>query len=74
MQNLGMQGGRFEVALISLEQAAQHGLEDIQFLVAGHAGSTPRPVGKVASGGELAHSFGYRCDHQRTGRSRHPDI
>jgi DNA repair protein RecN (Recombination protein N) len=37
MQNLGMQGGRFEVALIGLEQAAQHGLEDIQFLVAGHA-------------------------------------
>ena len=54
MQNLGMQGGRFEVALISLEQAAQLGLEDIQFLVAGHAGSTPRPVGKVASGGELS--------------------
>jgi DNA repair protein RecN (Recombination protein N) len=54
MQNLGMQGGRFEVALISLEQAAQHGLEDIQFLVAGHAVSTPRPVGKVASGGELS--------------------
>jgi len=54
MQNLGMQGGRFEVALVSLEQAAQHGLEDIQFLVAGHAGSTPRPVGKVASGGELS--------------------
>ena len=54
MQNLGMQGGRFEVALIGLDQAAQHGLEDIQFLVAGHAGSTPRPVGKVASGGELS--------------------
>lgn len=54
MQNLGMQGGRFEVTLISLDQAAQHGLEDIQFLVAGHAGSTPRPVGKVASGGELS--------------------
>ena len=54
MQNLGMQGGRFEVALLGLEQAAQHGLEDIQFLVAGHAGSTPRPVGKVASGGELS--------------------
>jgi DNA repair protein RecN (Recombination protein N) len=54
MQNLGMQGGRFEVSLIGIDQAAQHGLEDIQFLVAGHAGSTPRPVGKVASGGELS--------------------
>ena len=54
MQQLGMQGGRFEVQLQALEQAAQHGLEDVAFLVAGHAGSTPRPVGKVASGGELS--------------------
>jgi DNA repair protein RecN (Recombination protein N) len=29
-------------------------LEEVAFLVAGHAGSTPRPVGKVASGGELS--------------------
>ena len=54
MQQLGMQGGCFEVQLQALEQGAQHGLEDVQFLVAGHAGSTPRPVGKVASGGELS--------------------
>ncbi len=54
MQGLGMQGGRFEVALEKLDQPAQHGLEDVSFLVAGHAGSTPRPVGKVASGGELS--------------------
>jgi DNA repair protein RecN (Recombination protein N) len=26
----------------------------VEFLVAGHAGSTPRPLGKVASGGELS--------------------
>ncbi|NMM06947.1 DNA repair protein RecN [Polaromonas sp.] len=54
MQGLGMQGGRFEVALNTLEQPSQHGLEQVEFLVAGHAGSTPRPVGKVASGGELS--------------------
>lgn len=54
MQSLGMQGGRFEVALEALAEPASHGLEDVQFLVAGHAGSTPRPVGKVASGGELS--------------------
>ncbi len=54
MQQLGMQGGRFEVSLQKSEAPAQHGLEDIGFLVAGHAGSTPRPVGKVASGGELS--------------------
>ncbi|MBA4326866.1 MAG: DNA repair protein RecN [Polaromonas sp.] len=54
MQGLGMQGGKFEVALVKLEQPAQHGLEQAEFLVAGHSGSTPRPVGKVASGGELS--------------------
>jgi DNA repair protein RecN (Recombination protein N) len=54
MQQLGMQGGRFEVQLQALETPAQHGLEDIGFLVAGHEGSTPRPVSKVASGGELS--------------------
>lgn len=54
MQQLGMQGGRFEVQLHTLEAPAQHGLEEVSFLVAGHEGSTPRPVGKVASGGELS--------------------
>jgi DNA repair protein RecN (Recombination protein N) len=54
MQGLGMNGGRFEVALAKAEQPTQGGLEDVSFLVAGHAGSTPRPVGKVASGGELS--------------------
>jgi DNA repair protein RecN (Recombination protein N) len=54
MQGLGMQGGRFEVALEKLAQPQMSGLEEVSFLVAGHAGSTPRPVGKVASGGELS--------------------
>ncbi len=54
MQGLGMQGGKFEVSLTALEQPAQYGLEQAEFLVAGHSGSTPRAVGKVASGGELS--------------------
>jgi DNA repair protein RecN (Recombination protein N) len=54
MQGLGMQGGRFEVQLDKTEQPTASGLESITFLVAGHPGSTPRPVGKVASGGELS--------------------
>ncbi len=54
MQGLGMQGGQFLVALEPLAQPQQSGLEEVQFLVAGHAGSTPRPVSKVASGGELS--------------------
>ena len=53
MQGLGMQGGQFQVALQKTEPSAS-GLEEVQFLVAGHAGSTPRAVGKVASGGELS--------------------
>lgn len=54
MQGLGMQGGRFEVVLGTADQPAQHGLEQAEFLVAGHGGSTPRPVARVASGGELS--------------------
>ena len=54
MQGLGMAGGQFEVKLEPLAEPAQQGLEQVQFLVAGHPGATPRPVGKVASGGELS--------------------
>jgi DNA repair protein RecN (Recombination protein N) len=54
MQGLGMMGGKFQVALEASSQPMQSGLEEVSFLVAGHAGSTPRPVGKVASGGELS--------------------
>lgn len=54
MQTLGMEGGRFEVAINLLATPQQHGLDDIEFLVAGHAGTPPRPVNKVASGGELS--------------------
>ncbi|USX20336.1 DNA repair protein RecN [Oxalobacteraceae bacterium OTU3REALA1] len=53
MQELNMTGGRFEVALNAAEPTA-HGLEQVEFLVAGHAGVAARPLAKVASGGELA--------------------
>ena len=53
MQELSMSGGRFEVSLNQAEPGA-HGLEQVEFLVAGHAGVAPRPLAKVASGGELA--------------------
>jgi len=54
MQQLGMAGGSFEVALLEQEEAQAYGLEGAEFRVAGHAGSTPRPLAKVASGGELS--------------------
>ena len=54
MQQLGMGGGRFDVALTAQESPQSFGLESAEFLVAGHEGSTPRPLAKVASGGELS--------------------
>ena len=54
MQDLSMAGGRLEIALTPLSEGGSHGLEQVEFLVAGHAGSTPRSLAKVASGGELA--------------------
>jgi DNA repair protein RecN (Recombination protein N) len=54
MQLLGMEGGRFDVALLPEETPAAHGLESVEFRVAGHAGATPRSLAKVASGGELS--------------------
>jgi len=54
MQQLGMAGGKFEVALLPQDTPQAYGLETVEFLVAGHAGSAPRPLAKVASGGELS--------------------
>lgn len=53
MQSLAMAGGRFEIALTAFEGNA-HGLEEIEFLVSAHASLPPKPLAKVASGGELS--------------------
>ncbi|ARP96128.1 DNA repair protein RecN [Bordetella genomosp. 13] len=53
MQTLAMQGGTFEAALAESAPSAQ-GNETVEFRVAGHAGTTPRSLAKVASGGELS--------------------
>lgn len=53
MQNLSMTGGQFVVALTPTKASA-HGNESVEFLVAGHAGVSPAPLSRVASGGELA--------------------
>ena len=53
MQRLSLAGGQFNVNLQASEPNA-NGLETVEFLVAGHAGVDPRPLNKVASGGELS--------------------
>ena len=54
MQTLAMQGGKFVVDLATREEPSANGLEQVIFTVAGHAGVTPGPIDKVASGGELS--------------------
>lgn len=53
MQRLSLGGGKFEVALTE-QVPSVGGLEQVEFLVAGHAGVAARPLNKVASGGELS--------------------
>lgn len=54
MRQLALSSGRFEIALLPLERAAAYGLEQVEFRVAGLAGSEARSLAKVASGGELS--------------------
>jgi DNA repair protein RecN (Recombination protein N) len=54
MQELSMAGGKFTIELIPLIEGASHGLENVEFHVAAHPGVSPKPLSKVASGGELA--------------------
>jgi DNA repair protein RecN (Recombination protein N) len=54
MQTLAMAGGSFEIALSAVAEGTAHGLEQIEFLVSAHKGIAPRPLAKVASGGELS--------------------
>jgi len=53
MQQLSMQGGRFEAGL-NPGAAAAHGLEEVEFRVSPHAGQGVKTLAKTASGGELS--------------------
>ncbi|WP_027996831.1 DNA repair protein RecN [Simplicispira psychrophila] len=54
MQELGMVGGHFDVLIERATEPSSHGVDEILFRVASHAGTTLRPIAKVASGGELS--------------------
>jgi DNA repair protein RecN (Recombination protein N) len=53
LAELGMAGGRLQVACEPAEPSPS-GADAVEFRVAAHAGATPRPLAKVASGGELS--------------------
>ncbi|GMR16153.1 MAG: DNA repair protein RecN [Gammaproteobacteria bacterium] len=56
MQELGMEGGVFEVALkpFATESFHANGNEQIEFLVSANPGSPAKSLSKVASGGEIS--------------------
>ena len=54
MRTLGMPRGEFLVRLDALEDAAANGQDRIEFQVTTNPGQPPRPLEKVASGGELS--------------------
>lgn len=55
LKGLAMENARLEVSLTPLkEKPSVHGLEEVEFLISTNPGQPPRPLNKVASGGELS--------------------
>jgi DNA repair protein RecN (Recombination protein N) len=56
MQTLGLQGGKFEARVAATEAGDPRtdGDDEVEFLVSANPGQPPRPIAKVASGGELS--------------------
>jgi DNA repair protein RecN (Recombination protein N) len=54
LPELGMPGARFEVQSSTLPEPGAGGAESIAFLVSVNPGFEPRPLGRIASGGELS--------------------
>jgi DNA repair protein RecN (Recombination protein N) len=54
VHTLGMQGAQFAAAVTPLPEPGVYGLDAVEFLIAANTGQPPKPVNKVASGGELS--------------------
>jgi DNA repair protein RecN (Recombination protein N) len=54
MEQLGMPGGVLRAEVTTTQALHSHGQDEIEFLVSGHDGVEPRPIHKIASGGELS--------------------
>ena len=54
LPDLGLGGARFVVDVRPRDALAAHGAEDVEFLVTLNPGFDPRPLRRVASGGELS--------------------
>ena len=54
LQGLGMEGAVFRTSIEPSEDPARHGRDDIEFLISTIPGNEPRPLARIASGGELS--------------------
>ncbi len=54
MQQLGMEDGQFIIGVEPHQEPAKHGIDSIRYLVSTNPGQAPKPLSKVASGGELS--------------------
>jgi DNA repair protein RecN (Recombination protein N) len=54
MQQLGMQNGSFVIEVEPEREPSAHGTDEIRYLVSANPGQAPRPLARVASGGELS--------------------
>lgn len=54
LENLSFLQVDFDVNVQVLEEPTEHGTEEVEFLISTNPGQPPRPLGNVASGGELS--------------------
>lgn len=54
LPGLGMEGARLEVRVDPLDEVGPAGAERVEFLASLNAGFDPRPLARIASGGELS--------------------
>ena len=54
LQDLGLTGATLEVNFTPLKEMAECGLEQAEFYLSTNPGERPRPMAKIASGGELS--------------------
>lgn len=54
LKQLALPDAKFVASVLPLETLTSAGADEVQFLLAPHPGSEPRPVAKTASGGELS--------------------
>jgi len=56
IQQLGMPNGQFQITVASPanKQPTAYGLDEVNFLISANIGQDPKPLNKIASGGELS--------------------